>query len=322
MIAPAGNLDKPMPGAILAHSPIVDRPASMAAARWPVFRLWQDGAAGGLRETDVDRVRVLMTPGNQPVTGEMMDGLPALRLITAIGAGYEGVDIAAAKARGISVTNASGAMDHDIADWVLGVLIFHLRGIAAGDRFVREGAWLRGEAAFGPSLSSRTIGIIGLGGVGLAIAERCAAVGMKILWWGPRAKPVPHERVAELRNMAERSDALVLACPLNATTWGLVDAALLEALGPSGYLVNVSRGQTVDELALVEALREGRLGGAALDVFESEPTPPERWSGLPNVILGPHRAGGTRERLAAMYEQCVDNIARHFERRPLRNRIV
>ncbi len=193
------------------------------------------------------------------------------------------------------------------------------RQIVFADRYVRAGDWQRkGPIPLGRSVGGKTLGIVGLGGIGRAIADRAAAFRMQILYHGPRRKPdAPYEYVADLVDLARRSDYLMVACKGGPDTRHLVSAAVIDALGPDGTLINVARGSVVDEPALVKALADGRLGHAALDVFESEPDPSPAVLALPNVIVQPHQGSATVETRTAIGALMIDNISAHFAGKPL-----
>jgi len=202
----------------------------------------------------------------------------------------------------------------------MGLVLASWRRIVEGDRIVRSGAWKPSEKIITPSLGGRRLGIVGLGGIGAAVALRAEAFGLQVAWWGPREKPdAPWPRARSLHALAEDSDILVVACRANDETRGLVDRSIIEAVGPEGLLVNVSRGQVVDEEALITALKDGLLGQAALDVFETEPTPAARWRGVPNVVLTPHTAGATAAALPRMVALTRENLRRFFAGEPLAN---
>ena len=303
--------------AVMIHSQFLAAMAARLEKRWPVLRWWN--------EEDVmqaPQARVLLTSGVAIVDGALMDRMPHLELIAGLAAGYEGIDIYAAQERGIAVTNGAIADNGDVADWVLGALIYLLRDFAAGDRIVRDGVWKADWPQLGKSLRGRTVGILGLGGIGTAVAERCDALRMRVLWWGPRKKTSPYECASSLEALADAADALVITCPLSDETSGLVDQSILDRLGSNGYLINVARGGIVDEDALVRTLGAGGLAGAALDVFETEPTDPAKWCNLDNVLLSPHQAGSTQERIAEMIELCIENIARQMEGRSLLSKVI
>jgi lactate dehydrogenase-like 2-hydroxyacid dehydrogenase len=284
-------------------------------ADYTVWRFWEAPpieAAGG--------IRALVVAGEVPLDRGLAESLPNLGLIACFTAGYDGIDLAWARARGLQVSHSPGGNPEDVADHALGLMLAAWRRILAGDAAVRAGAWKPSETMSSPSLTGRRAGVVGLGAIGTAIARRCEAFGLEIAWWGPREKPdAPWPRAAGLIDLALSSDILFLACRTGEETRGMVSAEVIEALGPHGLLVNVSRGEVADEEALVAALRSGRLGGAALDVFAVEPTPPGRWEGVPNTVLTPHAAGATAAAVPKMVVLTVENLRRFFAGEPLEN---
>lgn len=269
------------------------------------FRVVLDGE---LADADRAQVRAVIHSGVELAPG-FLEALPAVGLVANVGAGYEGVDVGWCRARGIEVTHGKGLNAEDVADHALGLLIASWREIAAGDREVREGRWSH-HVRLNPrsSLKNRALGIVGLGAIGEAAARRAEPFGMRVAWWGPNPKPAPWPRAATLLDLARDSDILIVACRADASNRGLISQAVIEAVGPQGLIVNVARGSVVDEDALIAALKDGRLGRAALDVFAEEPTPPQRWADVPNVVLTPHTAGATADTLPRMVAQLVENI--------------
>lgn len=263
--------------------------------------------------TDADRaeVRVIVHAGEVVLAPEFLSSLPKLGLIACVSVGYDGVDVAWCRANGIEVTHAKGLNAEDVADHALGLLIASWRNIVVGDRVVREGGW-RHDNRMGPrpGLKGRKVGIVGLGAIGEAVAHRVEACGMTVSWWGPNAKAAPWPRAESVLALAQESDVLVVACRADASNRGLVSRAVIEAVGPKGLIVNVARGSIIDEDALIAALKDGRLGRAALDVFAEEPTPAERWAEVPGTVLTPHTAGGTTESIPRMVGQAIDNVRR------------
>jgi lactate dehydrogenase-like 2-hydroxyacid dehydrogenase len=247
-----------------------------------------------------------------------MDGLPGLGIVACFGVGVDGVDLDYCKKRGIAVSNTPDVLTEDVADIAIGLTIATLRGIAAGDRFVRRGDWAHGPLPLSTRIGGRTMGILGLGRIGKAIARRAEAVGMRIVWHGRSDQPgVAWQRYADLRAMAAAVDILMVACPGGPATRGLVDREVIDALGRDSYLVNISRGSVVDEPALVEALVAGRMAGAGLDVFADEPNVPAELLRLENVVLTPHIGSASSETRDAMAQLVVDNLDAFYAHRPL-----
>jgi lactate dehydrogenase-like 2-hydroxyacid dehydrogenase len=216
------------------------------------------------------------------------------------------------KGRGIKVTNTPDVLTDDVADVAVGLVLMTVRGFAKADRFVRTGEWTARGFELTTKLSGRTAGILGLGRIGKAIAQRLAAMGMKIAYTGRRPQDVPYRYVPDLPALARESDVLVVACPGGSGTRNLVDARVLAELGPQGTLVNIARGSIVDEPALVEALRSGTIKAAGLDVFADEPNVPVELFAMDNVVLLPHVGSATRETRQAMGDLCKANLDAWF----------
>jgi lactate dehydrogenase-like 2-hydroxyacid dehydrogenase len=233
--------------------------------------------------------RVMITPGPAPVTAALLEQLPALEYIAAIGSGIEGIDLAYTGRRGITVSNSAAATAADVADHALALTLgLHAR-LLPFDQNVRSGHWP--DKSMRRSLSDLNVGIVGLGAIGTAVAQRLAPLVSAIRWHGPHDRQTPYPYVSDLCSLARWADILIIAARADASNARLIGPPILEALGPQGLLVNVSRGSILDEEALIAALVERRLGGAALDVFSSEPTPAGRWRDVPNTLLTPHVGG-------------------------------
>jgi len=263
---------------------------------------------------DPGRFRGLATPGNVGVDAALLDLLPNLEIVSCFSVGYDGVDLARCRERGITVTNTPDVLTDCVADLGMGLVLAVLRRIVEGDRYVRAGRWPReGDLAFGTAPRGKTLGIVGLGRIGRALALRAEAFGMRIAYHNrnPRTD-VDYAYHAEPRALAEAADVLALTCPGGEATRHLVDAEMLAALGPDGVLVNIARGSVVDEAALVAALETGGIAGAALDVFEAEPQVPEALFAMDNVVLQPHHASGTVDTRTAMGNLTIDNLLAHF----------
>ncbi len=259
-------------------------------------------------------VRGLVSWARYAVTAEMMNRLPKLEILAGFGVGYDRFDLKAAKARGVVVTNTPDVLTDDVADLAIGLMIATLRRIAALDRFVRAGRWAAGEMlALAHKASGKRLGIVGLGRIGRAIARRAEGFAMTIAYTGPRAHAdAPYRHVADLVQLARDSDVLVVSCRADPSTRRMIDAGVLQALGPNGILVNIARGSLVDEAALVAALKSGALGGAGLDVYADEPRVAPELFQLDNVVLLPHVGSATEETRRAMADLVIANLESHF----------
>lgn len=268
-----------------------------------------------------ETVQALLTVGSQKTDGALMDALPALKLICCYGTGIEGVDRAAAAARGIRLTNAADANATSVAEFAMGLVLATARMIAHADRFTRAGRW-KGNSVERlppvPGLAGRRLGIYGLGAIGSRIATRAAAFEMEIGYHNrSRRSDAPYGYFDDLNALAEWADVLMVSVRASAENRHAVDAAVLAALGPKGHLVNISRGIAVDEEALCTALEDGTIAGAALDVYENEPNVPERLRALENVVLTPHIAAGSDAAQIAQQELLLGNLDAFFAGRPL-----
>ena len=275
--------------------------------------LWEEATLGRLGE-----VRAMVTAGEFAIPRDLVEQMPALGLIACFTVGYDGIDVPWASARGLQVSHAQDANDEDVADHAIGLILGHRRRIVEGDRRLRAGEWRADDKPLSRSLAGATIGIVGLGSIGVAVARRAEVMRIQVRWWGPNPKPdAEWPRVESLADLAKESDILVVAARAHAGNIGLISAEVLEALGPQGLLVNVARGQIVDEDALIAALKDGRLGGAALDVYVTEPTPAERWAEVPNTVLTPHTAGATDMAVQRMAAMLMANLSAFFAGQPL-----
>lgn len=255
-------------------------------------------------------VRVYVTNGVVAPDKALLDALPALGLLAVSAAGFGGIDLQDARSRGLYVTNVQAVNHEDVADAAIGMMIALARGLVAGERQLRAGKWMMGRIAPVRSLRKRRVGVIGMGAIGQAIARRAEVFGGPVAWWGPRNKPhLPWQRAASLLDLARDSDTLFVSALASPETRHLVDGAVLDALGPDGIVVNVARGSLIDEDALLARIVEERIGGAALDVFETEPTPPDRWPQSDRLLLTPHLAGVTHESMDGMFSRVAEIVA-------------
>ena len=269
------------------------------------------------------RIRAVVANGEAKVPRELIAQLPALEVITVFGVGYDGVDVKAAHERGVPVTNTPDVLNDDVADLALGLLLSVARRIPQADRFVREGQWPKGPIALSRKVSGGRLGVVGMGRIGQAIAKRAEAFGMHISYTSrsPRSD-VNYTYYPDAVALATAVEFLIVITPGGAATRGLIDAKVLKALGPQGFLINVARGSVVDEPALIEALEQGTIAGAALDVFVAEPNVPDKLWQMSQVVLTPHMASGTRETREAMANLVLANLAAHFTGKPLLTKVT
>ncbi|MDB5895054.1 MAG: dihydrofolate reductase [Rhodoferax sp.] len=282
------------------------------ATRYNVHKLFEIAdQAGWLREHGGSIVAVI-TGGHTGISRDMLEQLPRLKVVAVNGVGTDAVDLPYCRARGLPVTATLGALTEDVADLAIGLLIAACRNLCAGDRFVRDGQWeLHPQPSAIPlarRFSGMRVGIVGMGRVGRAVATRAAAFGCPISYTDLRPMDdVPHHFVANLLDLARDADALVL-CAAADQAEGIVDAAVLEALGPRGFLVNVARGRLVNEADLAAAISAGRIAGAGLDVFVDEPRVPLALRQSDQVTLQAHRASATWETRTAMAQMVLDSV--------------
>ncbi|MBB1178156.1 2-hydroxyacid dehydrogenase [Brevundimonas aurantiaca] len=280
---------------------------------YDVYRFWEGPPIEAAHD-----IRALIVAGEAPLDKGLIERLPALDLIACFTSGYDGIDIDWCRERGLPVTHAPGVNHEDVADHALGLILAARRQIVSGDRQVRSGGWTAETRSITPSLGGQKLGVVGLGAIGAAVARRAETFRMDVSWWGPRPKDAEWPRADSLSALAKASDILVVACKADETNRGLISREVLQALGPDGLLVNVARGQLVDEDALIDMLKSGALGQAALDVFMEEPTEPSRWADVPNLVLTPHTAGATTAGVQGMLMLLMQNLQAHFAGQPLK----
>ena len=269
-------------------------------------------------EAAAPRIRAIVANGEAKVPRALLERLPAAEMISVFGVGYDGVDVPAASERGMPVTNTPDVLTDDVADLGIALLLAIARRVPQADRFVREGKWLKGPHPLARKVTGARLGIVGMGRIGQAIARRAQAFDMQIAYTTRTPRDdVPYRHYPDAAALAAEVDFLIVITPGGEATRGLIDARVLAALGPDGYLVNVARGTVVDQPALVAALREGTIAGAALDVFIDEPNVPPELFAMENVVLTPHMASGTRQTREAMAQLTLDNLDAHFAGRPL-----
>ncbi len=266
-------------------------------------------------------IRAIATNGGVGASSAIIAACAKLELISIYGVGYDAVDLAACKARGIRVTNTPDVLTDDCADLAVGMVIALARGIVKAEAFARAD-WKQGNFPLQRRVTGMKAGILGLGRIGVEVAKRLEGFGMDIAYSARSPKDVPYTYIADPVALAERSDVMIVTALANAETRHLVNAKVIAALGPKGLLVNISRASVIDESALLTALETGGLGGAALDVFEGEPNLNARFLALSNVLLQPHHASGTIETRKAMGQLMRDNLTAHFDGKPLPTPVI
>jgi lactate dehydrogenase-like 2-hydroxyacid dehydrogenase len=302
-----------MKSQILQLSPILIPEINEAlASRYTVHKAFEATDPAALVRDHGASIEAVITGGHTGISRELLEQLPALKVVAVNGVGTDAVDLAYCRSRGLPVTATLGALTEDVADLAIGLLIAACRNLCAVDRFVREGAWevhpQPGALPLARRFSGMRVGIVGLGRVGRAVATRAAAFGCTISYTDLRAMDdVAYRFVPQLLQLAADVDALVL-CAAADQAEGIVDAAVLDALGPRGFLVNVARGRLVNEGDLVRAVREGRIAGAGLDVFVDEPRVPADLRQSDREALQAHRASATWETRTAMARMVLDSV--------------
>ena len=254
------------------------------------------------------QVRGLVQGGGTITPTSLLEQLPRLEIISVFGVGYDGVPVDYCRARGIKVGHTPDVLTDDVADVAVALILMTGRGFVRANRFLHAGEWKKRGPELTAKLGGRTVGILGLGRIGKAIAHRVEAMGMSIAYTGRKPQDVAWRYVPDVVTLAREADYLVVACPGGAATHNLVDARVLKALGPEGTLINIARGSIVDEPALVRALADGTIKGAGLDVFADEPNVPDALLALDNVVLLPHVGSATRETRKAMGDLCKANL--------------
>ena len=296
---------------VLQVGPLKPSLADTLATRYDTLVLPEENAAReALLAEHADAVTAVVTSGRTGVDAALMSALPRLGAVINFGVGYDTTDVEAAELRGVGVSNTPDVLTDCVADTAVGLLIDTMRQFSASDRYVRAGRWpAEGNYPLTRQVSNTRVGIIGLGRIGGAIAKRLSAFGCTISYHNRRRVPdSPYRYVDTPVNLARDVDVLVIAAAGGSATNKLVDAAVLDALGAQGYLINIARGSVVDEQALVSALREGRLAGAGLDVFAAEPQVPAELFEMDNVVLLPHVGSATVQTRAAMEALTLRNL--------------
>ncbi len=292
---------------VLMLDPLPDWVVAALLERFQLLDGTADGGAEAIRWHG-GSISAVVNRGKSHVGGEMMDRLRGLRLIASHGVGYDKIDAAAAAVRGIAVTNTPGVLDDDVADLAIALLLSTIRNIPSADRFVRTGEWRAGSFPLTRTLRERHVGIVGLGRIGSAIARRLEGFGVSVSYHSRRPAENSYTHFPDLEALAEAVDTMVVIVPGGPGTVNLIDARIIKALGPDGVLINVSRGAVVDQDALIEALSNGTIAAAGLDVFAQEPSVPDALCRLPNTVLTPHIGSGTHHTRRLMGQLVIENL--------------
>ncbi|MDN5860302.1 MAG: 2-hydroxyacid dehydrogenase [Pseudonocardia sp.] len=301
---------------VLMLTPMLPVVVEGCAESFDLIRLWEAGDPEGLLRERGGEVLAVATDGQLPVDGALLDLLPKLQLVAHFGVGYDSVDTAATRARGVVVTNTPDVLDAEVADTAMALLLMTVRELGAAERYLRAGRWA-GEGAYRLSpltLAGRTLGIIGLGRIGLEIARRAEPFGLDIAYHNrSRRADLPYVYHPSILELASAVDTLMVVLPGGASTRHVVDAEVLAALGPDGVLVSIGRGSVVDTDALVAALREGTIAGAGLDVYEDEPHVPRELLDVETAVLLPHVGSASAATRRAMGQLVLDNLVSWFD---------
>jgi hydroxypyruvate reductase len=304
---------------VLLVKPIYAPVQAQLESEYELRRLWQAGDRAKYLHEACGAVRAVIPVGIEGISREDLDALPKLELVACYGRSREStIDLEAAAKRGIPVTHTPDHITDAVGELAAGMVVALMRRICESDRFVRAGRWPTSAPVAGRTLIGKTCGIVGLGSIGRETAKRLEAFGMSIRYHGRRQQDgVAYPHHADVVGLAEASDCLVVSCPLTPETRGLIDARVLAALGPEGFLVNVARGPIVDETALIEALQARRIAGAALDVFWSEPQVPAELAVMDNVVVLPHIGTTTVEIREDRGRMLLANLRAHFDGKPV-----
>jgi lactate dehydrogenase-like 2-hydroxyacid dehydrogenase len=283
---------------------------TMIEARFELHTLAEVDADDALRE----RIGAIVTRSNYDIDRTLIARLPSLKIVATSGVGFDRIPVAFARERGVVVTNTPDLLNAAVAELTIGLMIALLRQLPMADRFTRSGAWMRGAFPLGSSLAGKRVGIVGMGRIGREIARRLVAFDVSIGYFGRSRQALAFDFFSDVIELARWADLLIASCPGGRETHHLIDAAVLDALGADGMLVNIARGSVVDEKALVRALERKTIAGAALDVFEDEPLGESPLRGFDQVVLSPHIGSATHETRIAMARLMIENVVAVFER--------
>ncbi|KAM7255572.1 hypothetical protein ACFE04_008470 [Oxalis oulophora] len=308
---------------VLMSLPVDTYLEQQLSTRFTLHKLWTSPDKTQFLNTHKHSIRAIVGTAASGADVALIDSLPNLEIVSSFSVGLDKVDLVKCKEKGIRVTNTRDVLTDDVADLAIGLCLAVLRRLCLSDKYVREGNWKKGDFRLTTKFTGKSVGIIGLGRIGSAIAKRAEAFSCPISYFTRTQKAdVDYKYYPSVVELASNCQILIVACPLTAETRHIVNREVIDALGPKGVLINIGRGPHVDEPELVSALLEGRLGGAGLDVFENEPHVPEELFGLENVVLLPHVGSATIETRQAMADLVIGNLEAHFLKKPLLTPVV
>ena len=291
--------------------------------RFNLYKFWNFPNKAEFLKIHSNSIRAIVGSAAAGADAELIDALPKLEIVSSYSVGLDKIDLVRCKEKGVRVTNTPDVLTEDVADLAIGLILAVLRRICECDRYVRSGAWKKGDFKLTTKFTGKSVGIIGLGRIGTAIAKRAEAFNCPISYYSRSQKTeINYKYYPSVVELASNCQILIVACPLSEETRHIINREVIDALGPKGVLINIGRGPHVDEPELVSALVEGRLGGAGLDVFQHEPEVPKELFGLENVVLLPHVGSGTEETRKAMADLVIGNLEAHFLNKPLLTPVV
>ena len=261
--------------------------------------------------------QAILIRSNTKLPEALVKQIPSIRMVATCGVGYDNLPLAYLKEQGIKASNTPGVLNDAVCELAIGMMLALLRQLPEAQEYVKSTAWSKAPFRLTTTVAGKRVGIAGMGRIGQDLAKRLEAFKVKIAYSGPNKKSLPYTYHPDVQELAKACDILFLACPATPDTDNMINAKVLEALGPSGYLINIARGSVVDEGALLYALQHKKIAGAALDVFENEPNPSHEFLTLDNVLLTPHIGSATSETRIAMTNLAVDNLEAFFNQQTL-----
>ena len=261
--------------------------------------------------------QAILVRSNTKLPEALVKQIPSIRLVTTCGVGYDNLPLKYLKEAGIKAANTPGVLNDAVCELAIGMMFGLIRRLPQSQEFLKNGEWSKGLIPLTTTLAGKKVGILGMGRIGQDLAKRLEPFKVEVIYSGPSKKYVPYRYISTVKELAKESDILFLACPASSATDKIMNTEILEALGPSSFLINIARGSVVDEQALLYALQHKRIAGAALDVFDNEPNPNPAFLNLDNVLLTPHIGSATSETRIAMTNLAVDNLEAYFNQQPL-----